>query len=67
MCTVVVKRRLAMVTSIRSANSRSVGSSVRHESFTRGGENSAVTKQFLRFWPKLGLTALKFSLERPAI
>ena len=67
MCTVVVKRRLAMVTSIRSANSRSVVSSGRHESFTRGGENSAVTKRFLLFWPKLSLTALKFSLERSAI
>ena len=49
MCTVVVKRRLAMVTSIRSAISRSVLSSGRHERFVRRREDSAMTRRFLRF------------------
>lgn len=52
MCTLVVKRRLTMVTSIRSANSRSVVSSGRHEKFVRRCEDSAMTRRFLRFLPE---------------
>ena len=55
MCTVVVKRRLAMVTSIRSAISRSVFSSGDHESFVCRRGSSAATRKTLRFSARNGV------------
>ncbi len=64
MCNVAVKRRLATVTSILSATSRSVLSTNCSEGLVRHRENAALPKRFVRFMQRRDARAPSCSVEK---